>query len=358
MTSRAGNVGEWSELYVLGFLLANGGAFAADSNQRPIPSSFYKVLEVFLDGQNPGSSHKYIILEETVESLAPDGEASLIERSEIKEAITKLFKALTSGAHSKTFSLPEGAELIELLARDRIAAPSSQNSHDLELVMLDRVSAQPSPRVGFSIKSQIGQPSTLLNASGATNLTFCIESSKPLDPETLLALNSTGLKGRLDALSSLGGTLRFLDFDSSRFKQNLLLLDSRMPEYIAELVMSFYLNKDSTVAGVCNSVFKEGVGQAEQPRFKVKQFLGAVAMGLRPAQRWDGDITKFKGLILAKLDGDVLFYYLYNINEFQEFLFQSLKFEVASTSRHGFGRIYFEGDQPRIKLNLQVRFVR
>ena len=81
-------------------------------------------------------------------------------------------------------------------------------------------------------------------------------------------------------------------------------------------------------------------------------------MGLRPSKKWAGDPAMFKGLILAKQDGQVLFYYLYNILEFRDFLFQNLKFEQASTSRHRFGQIYRENDEVRIKLNLQLRFKR
>ena len=29
-----GNIGEWSELYTLGYLLVHGGAYAADENQK------------------------------------------------------------------------------------------------------------------------------------------------------------------------------------------------------------------------------------------------------------------------------------------------------------------------------------
>jgi hypothetical protein len=43
----SGNVGEWSELYTLAFLLVNGGAYAADKKQNRCHNPYsarYKLL--------------------------------------------------------------------------------------------------------------------------------------------------------------------------------------------------------------------------------------------------------------------------------------------------------------------------
>lgn len=49
------NRGEWSELYALGYLLVNGGGFAANEFAKLDQSVFYKVLEVV---DNPVESSK------------------------------------------------------------------------------------------------------------------------------------------------------------------------------------------------------------------------------------------------------------------------------------------------------------
>jgi len=81
-------------------------------------------------------------------------------------------------------------------------------------------------------------------------------------------------------------------------------------------------------------------------------------MGMRPATEWDGDTTKFKGIILVKNDGDVVFYYLYNRKSFEEYLYNNVRFDRPDTSRHQYGAIYEENGEHFLKLNLQVRFVR
>lgn len=41
-----GNIGEWSELYTLFKLLADGKLYAADANTNKIPEIYYDVLKV------------------------------------------------------------------------------------------------------------------------------------------------------------------------------------------------------------------------------------------------------------------------------------------------------------------------
>ena len=48
MSQTRGNIGEWSELYALAYLLLHGGANAADEKQKPIPDLYYKVLQIII----------------------------------------------------------------------------------------------------------------------------------------------------------------------------------------------------------------------------------------------------------------------------------------------------------------------
>lgn len=358
MAIEAGNKGEWSELYTLGYLLARGGGFAADAKQAQIPGSFYKILEIFVDGLTPDGFRSYRIGTNTVEIFDGPTLIGLVERAEIKKLIKPLLKDLTSDFYSKTFPLVSGRELMLLLERDRIAASSNRKSHDLELTLLDRQTELPSPRVGFSVKSQIGSPSTLLNASQATNLTYVLDGA-PSD-ERAARDDLIGKKGKalFRAMGELGYSLRLEGFDNKQFEKNLLKIDSQMPSYLSKVIKEFYLGSESQLLKIARGAFPPEHEASEQPVFKLKQLLGAIAMGMRPSQAWDGDITKFKGLILVKTDGEVLFYYLYNIAEFQDFLFDNVKLEQASTGRHNYGEVYEENDLMKIKLNLQIRFNR
>ena len=350
----SGNVGEWSELYTLAFLLVNGGAFAADKKQNRIQETFYKVLEIYLAGKTPKDELKYEIQDGKIQVHLPNGTKKEVARSEISLVLDNFFTELSSEENSRTFPLTSGSILMELLSKTFISASSSQTTSDLELSYEDNKTLLPSPRIGFSIKSQLGSASTLLNASGSTNFIFKLISGKQDLPE----LKKGAVKANVSKLLEEGYEFQFVRIDSENFQNNLELIDSGMPNYLSKLLLDFYGSKASNVSDVSNIAFPSSDPKSAQRIFKVKQFLGAVAMGLRPNGFWDGDVTKFKGLIVVKVDGDVVFYYLYNLTDFQEFLFESVKFEVASTTRHKFGEIFSIAGEQFIKLNLQIRFIR
>ena len=53
------NVGEWSELYALAYLLGHGGGFGADDNQEPIKTLFYKILAALYKNEVNGADLIY-----------------------------------------------------------------------------------------------------------------------------------------------------------------------------------------------------------------------------------------------------------------------------------------------------------
>ena len=81
-----------------------------------------------------------------------------------------------------------------------------------------------------------------------------------------------------------------------------------------------------------------------------------MALGMMPNTPWDGILTSLGGFLLVKQDGDVLCYYLYNLKDFQEYLFEKTKFDTPSTTRYGIGSVINKNGRAYIKLNLQVRF--
>jgi type II restriction enzyme len=352
----AGNVGEWSELYTLGFLLTNGGAYAADEDQNSIHETFYKVLEIYLSDKAPDSEIIYRINAGDVAIENKDGFIANVPKSEIESKLAIFFNDLSKSQTSPTFPLESGSSLLNILGKTSISASSAHKTSDLELVYEDNATNLPSPRTGFSIKSQLGAASTLLNASSATNFKFRIIPPDLGTQNNYPEMKKGAVRANVRKLIDLGYKLEFVSLDSANFTNNLELIDSNMPDYLAQMLLTAYSQASTKFSEVAELAFSDEDTKSKQKVFKIKQFLGAVAMGLRPGGYWDGDVTKFKGLIVVKVDGDVVFYYLYNLTAFQEFLFKSVKFEVASTTRHKFGSIYSDGGSDFIKLNLQIRF--
>ena len=154
----------------------------------------------------------------------------------------------------------------------------------------------------------------------------------------------------------MGYHLEFLETENANFYQNLTLLDMQFPTYLAKVLLQYYLTGEKTFARAVDLVFPEQNQNSRQPIFKLKEFLGAVAMGMRPSSNWDGDTTKFSGILVVKRNGEIVFYYLYNRKKFEDFLFNNVAFERGDTKRHKYGTIYNENGSDKIKLNLQIRF--
>lgn len=137
---------------------------------------FYKVLEIFLAGKTPDEELQYKISEDKVKILVAGTLVNEISRSEITSQVEEFFGDLTKYDIGPTFPLASGSKLFKDLNKKTISAPSTQHTSDMDIVFEDRDSKLPTPRVGFSIKSQVGNASTLLNAGKGTNFEYEIEN--------------------------------------------------------------------------------------------------------------------------------------------------------------------------------------
>lgn len=73
---------------------------------------------------------------------------------------------------------------------------------------------------------------------------------------------------------------------------------------------------------------------------------------------WTGDYEATGGYIIVKEDGDIVYYHIYNHNAFMNYIFNNTCFDTPSQSRHKFGKIYEECGYQKLKLNVQIRFVK
>ena len=131
-----GNTGEWSELYALGFLLANGGVYGADSKQNKKDDLFYKVLRVIFEEKKDKERVTYDIGDESIIIYFDNKKVSSVKVSKIKSVLKKFLAALTTEQVGRAYSLGIGEEMIKLLKKEVIKA-SSKDKKDLDLVLID-----------------------------------------------------------------------------------------------------------------------------------------------------------------------------------------------------------------------------
>jgi len=212
----------------------------------------------------------------------------------------------------------------------------------------------------------INEFSTLLNAGRTTNFKYEIIGQN-LSVEKIKEINNiqtkTKLRDRLNKIYESGLKLEFVETENLTFNSNLQVIDSLLPLIISEMLLLYYNGMANTLKDLLSQINQINPcnfnNNFEHPfyEYKIKNFITDVALGMTPANIWQGNYDATGGYIIVKENGEVLCYHIYNRNEFQNYLINNTRFETASTSRHDFGYIYKENNKNFIKLNLQIRFI-
>jgi type II restriction enzyme len=355
-----GNKGEWSEIYTLFKLLGDKKLFPGNKEIEKLEGIVYPILRV-LRSENNGN-FAYSIEDEII--LISGGEEVLkIAISAFKEKAKFLLEKIKAN-RERTFSVPEIEEFMQTINCLSLKASSTAKT-DITIVIHDQRTNQ-QPALGFSIKSQLGSPSTLLNAGKTTNFIFRIDNLKLTDSE-IKEINSidsrSKIMDRINSVLQSNGQFNYVKTERQIFSNNLILIDSKLPEILSQIVYDFYSSRKSTITDlVDNTNTKNPLNfdisyEHKFYEYKVKRFLTDIALGMMPSKVWTGQYDATGGYLIVKENGDILCYHIYNKNEFENYLFTNTKLETASSTRHQFGKIYEENDQLYFKLNLQIRFL-
>lgn len=354
----AGNKGEWSEIYTLFKLLGDKNLFAGDADLKKVEHLFYPIIKIIRN--ETGGDYEYEITGDIV-VISGGKEKLRIPVKTFNDQAIKLLAEIKGSTGS--FSIPETEAFMRSVHCGTLKAKSSSKS-DVTIVIHDQRINQ-ATELGFSIKSQLGGDSTLLNAGKTTNFIYHIHgfNGNAEDIERINALDGRSkIKDRITAIKEHGGTLRFSSLENDVFKNNLVIIDSLLPNILATLIEQFFTSQHSTVSALTSVVSDINPLHFDTQHahsfyaYKIKRFLTDVALGMMPSKVWDGVYDATGGHLIVKADGEVLCYHIYNRNQFEDYLFYHTKLETASSTRHDFGKIISDGDKLYFKLNLQIRF--
>ncbi len=356
-----GNKGEWSEIYALFKLLGDKKLHLGDKDIEKLEGIVYPILRV-LRIENSGD-FEYSIQDEII-LVSGNEEVLKIPITEFKEKAQFLLEKIKANKE-RTFSVPEIESFMQSISCLSLKASSTAKT-DITIVVHDQRTNQ-QPTLGFSIKSQLGSPSTLLNAGKTTNFVFKIQNVT-FSTEEIDKINSidsrSKIMDRINAVSMSKGTFQFIKTERPIFANNLILIDSKLPEILSQIVFDFYSSDKSSLVDLVakttseNPLHFDNSNEHQFYEYKIKRFLTDVALGMMPSIVWTGQYDATGGYLIVKENGDVLCYHIYNRNEFENYLFNNTKLDTASSSRHGFGTIYEENGELFFNLNLQIRFTK
>ena len=362
----SGNKGEWSEIYVFFRLLEIGKLYAADANLNKMDDVFYNIIKI-LRQENIGKLEFRVNRDENTITIINTTDESVLGTmpvTEFKAAADKLYSEITkSQSNTKgAFSLRDTEAFLDNLGVSSLKAPSEDKA-DIRIKIHDINTGFESIQ-GFSIKSRLGGPSTLINAGKTTN--FIFEVNGPINDEIMNQFNtcSKKFKDKFTVLQNSACDIEYIGMENSVFEGNLMLIDGDLPKICGYMLKSYYSSGLNKVIDSLNRITETNPLNYNLSNghpfysYKFKRMLSECALGMLPGKTWDGIADATGGYIIVREDGEVLCYHLFNHNEFENYLLQNTKFETASTGRHQFGTIYKENDKYFLKLNLQIRFIK
>lgn len=360
------NKGEWSELYAFVKLLKDGRIYAADENANRIENTFLPIIKL-IRYENPDSKLDYFT-GEYIKIFRNNEEVKRIPAADLENEINTLFSYIFSGTSNTntngSFEIPDIDEFMDLMMIPNVKA-SSREKVDIEMQIHDFHTGF-SPEAGFSVKSDVGSPPTLLNAGKNTGFRYKITGLSDEDMNYINSIDKTTereyMKARIVALRERCSSLEFSCVIDNTYEDNLILIDSLLPQIYGEMILQHYLHIDEGIYDCSNLielVEREnplGYRRSDIYSIKFKKLITASALGMTPGKAWDGKEAATGGYIIIKRDGDVLCYHLYNRNFFEEYLLNNTRFDRPSASRYDYGYVFKDGEEKYIDLNVQVRF--
>ena len=167
---------------------------------------------------------------------------------------------------------------------------------------------------------------------------------------------------RMLMIERLGGVLKYSDVADKVFRSNLSMIDLHMGRLLAEMTRLMWLDDITKVSDLTEAIKSlnplkikdELINKHGFYEYKIKEFLLALANGMRPAKLYRGTDSAIAGLLFVTGDGEVLCYQRAFRQTFADFLLQNTRLERGSTEKDKYGYLERENGTYYFKLNLKV----
>lgn len=341
------NGGEWSEVYVFLKTLENGKLQGGNHKLNLIDNEFCTVISVSKKQKQSNSDLVYYIKENDIEVLCDDKFQKVFPKKLLKNITECLFNQITNN-NNRTFEIPEVQQLLNNLCNPKTKA-SSYEKKDIILSIKEPITKE-IQTYGFSIKSNLCKAnSTLLNASKATNFVYVVRDN----------VEDRNLKAK--KLLQQINNITYEKMDSVIFDNNLQMIDTQFPKIISEMLLYYYQGKATSLEKLIQLVQNHNPLKLDNTniyRIKVGDFLLAIALGMMPNTKWNRLYDADGGMLVVREDGEIVSFYIFKqqlLEELKEYLIINSYFDTPSTTRHCFGKLYQDGNNTKVKLNLQIR---
>ena len=352
---------EWCELYTFFRLLANGKVVLG-TEEAKAGEVFWPVA--MIQREEHDGTRRYYIEEETIRIEGEKVNKSM-PREDFGIVAELILQAVKSSSENDVTS-PDGVE--EFLDEACI--------FDLEAKTEDRTDFSvvfwhpEAPLRGFNVRSRLSAMNPLLDGGRAANLKLEQSSIRFATP-TVNKINAlpespNEVAERMMMIERLGGALKYSDVADRVFRSNLLMIDLHFPRVLTEMVRIMHLDGVSRISELTEIIKQinplkikdELINKHKFYEFKVKQFLMALALGMRPAKIYNGQDSAVEGILLVDGSGNVLCYHKSEKQVMEDFLFLNTRLEKGSLEKDKYGFLERENGTYYFKLNAKIGLVK
>lgn len=383
-----GNKGDWTEVYVLIKLIAEGKLYQSDINLSKDTGNVYEIIKGYKSEQSYDLEFErdtHIRLSKLVNEnkfLIGEFEVSYFEN------LSKILLDGINNGKGRSFSIDNILKDFENFEIEKIKANSSSKA-DIKLRIYDHRLAKETD-LGFSIKSLLGSKSTLFNTGYGNSFIYKIDdklketvqsfNERTYDPSKFKQGKISKITYRLNELHKFKCNINYKEIESRQLWKNLKMIDGDLPEILSYALYYRYKNSERSLKKVSDILeekdplnFYDGA-KSEQKlyEYKLKKFLAESAMGMTSETPWLGEYDSFGGVIIAKKDGDLVCFHIYDFNLFRNYLLNNTVFEQPSTGedennpgnrsnkknvkKYFYGWLVKSDESLEFKINLQIRF--
>ncbi len=353
---------EWNELYTVFRLLADGEIACGTADGK----ASSRVLQIAaIEREEHDGRRSYMVDGNDIRVVGRDMDERY-PREDFATVAGLILEALRGGGDE--VEAPEGVEgfLDTLQILDFEA--QTEDRTDFHIVFFDRNF----PASGFRVYSRLCGMWPLLDGGRTANLKFEQTGVRFSQP----AVNNINYTDRPDAveevarrmlyIESLGGVLKYSDVADKIFRSNLSMIDLHFPRMLAEMVRRLHIDNVSKVSDLVKLVEESNPLKIKEElvykhgfyRYKMKEFLLALAFGMRPAKQYDGTPSAVEGFVMVDADGRLVCYHKSEREVFGDFLYNHTRLEKGLPEKDKYGCLERENGKYYLKLNLKVGFAK
>lgn len=199
------------------------------------------------------------------------------------------------------------------------------------------------------------KPPFLLEGSSETEFIYKLENFY-LNKKNIEELNSSKNHQTLQEIKSRGGLLKFQGCVNGLFRNNLVMIDSKMPQLLSEVILLCCFSGLSKTNDIVDELerkdplYYKTSNNIKIYRHKFNELLRSIALGLTPETIWYGEPNLYEHMPVFKR-GDEIIYYCDDIKRFLDILSND---SLIETTNKFF--VYKKGNQSYLNLRFQISF--